>query len=602
MRKKTWKRMTAAVLALTAAVSLSACQGGTKETESAKTEAAKTETAKTEAAKDGETSQAAGDVQSEPAGAFAHDPNLNEPGSDGPVCKEPIELSIGIVQDTNVENYETNHFTKMLEEAANIKINFYYFPSSEYSQKLELMCAAGGDDLPDIIMMTLTDAVVDKYGTDGMFLPLDEYYENCSKYYKEGFQRVLDNGGMDIMEAIRSSDGHVYTVPQYNETITNPCYARIWMYKPWLDKLGLEPPTTTDEFKEVLTAFKTQDPNGNGKADEIPALGSDIIPPATQGSWFWEAMMNAFVPVTSRNNYLNSNNHQLSVPYTTEEWKEGIKYIRSLCEEGLFDPVSFTQDEATFKSILNTEGDQLTGCFCFMSTSGIASSHPSKNEWILLPPLTGPEGVCSTSYLPDLPVNKAYITKNCKNPEAAFHILDLLGREDFTISTRFGKQGENWDYIENIKDDPAYKDCDFTQTFAGYPAYIYVMKNIWKQPNNNDWQNSTNSFRTEEIIAGHYASSLVEGSGNYELANKLHFYEEARTKEPIGKIPYTKDELAETAEIANNLNTYVKEKIALWCTGASDVDADWDNYLRELEGIGLSRYLEITQEAYDRLK
>ena len=33
-------------------------------------------------------------------------------------------------------------------------------------------------------------------------------------------------------------------------------------------------PTTTDEFYQVLKAFKEQDPNGNGKADEIPMTTS----------------------------------------------------------------------------------------------------------------------------------------------------------------------------------------------------------------------------------------------------------------------------------------------------------------------------------------
>lgn len=600
MKRKMWKKMAAVFLAASMVMSLGACGTQKEENAPASDVAASSQEgtkAQTET-KEEKTEEAGGEAKSD----FVHDANLNDVNSDDPVCKDTVELTIGIVQDTNVEDYETNHFTKMLEEAANIKINFYYFPSSEYTQKLELMCAAGGDDLPDIVMMTLPDAVVSKYGNDGMFIPLEDYYENSSRYYKEGFQRVLDTEGADLMEAIRSSDGHIYTVPQYNETTTNPCYARIWMYQPWLEKLGLDVPTTTEEFKAVLEAFKTQDPNGNGKADEIPALGSDIMPAATQGSWFWEAMMNAFVPTTSRNNYLNADNGKISVPYTTEEWKEGIKYIRSLCEEGLFDPVSFTQDEATFKSLLNVEGDQLVGCFCFMSDSGVTAAHPSKNHWILVGPLTGPDGVCSTSYLPDMAVNKAYITKNCKNPEAAFRVLDLLGREDFTISTRWGKQGENWDYVADIKDDPEYKDHDFSQTFAGYPAYIYVMKNIWKQPNNNDWQNATNSFRTAEIAAGYWAADLKEGTANYELAQKLSLYEAVRTKEPIGKIPYTNDELAEATEISSSLNTYVKEKIALWCTGASDVDADWDNYLRELEGIGLSRYLTITQEAYDRLK
>ena len=104
------------------------------------------------------------------------------------------------------------------------------------------------------------------------------------------------------------------------------------------------------------------------------------------------------------------------------------------------------------------------------------------------------------------------------------------------------------------------------------------------------------------MAAGYFASNLKQGTDNYELANKLDLYENVKTKEPIGKIPYSTDELAEATELASSLNTYVKEKIALWCTNASDVDADWENYLRELEGIGLSRYLSITQEAYDRLQ
>ena len=39
----------------------------------------------------------------------------------------------------------------------------------------------------------------------------------------------------------------------------------------WLDKLGLSMPTTVDEWYNVLKAFRA-DPNGNGKADEIPCI------------------------------------------------------------------------------------------------------------------------------------------------------------------------------------------------------------------------------------------------------------------------------------------------------------------------------------------
>ena len=46
---------------------------------------------------------------------------------------------------------------------------------------------------------------------------------------------------------------------------------KLWINTQWLDNLGLEMPTTTEEFYQVMKAFKEQDANGNGDLnDEIP--------------------------------------------------------------------------------------------------------------------------------------------------------------------------------------------------------------------------------------------------------------------------------------------------------------------------------------------
>lgn len=601
MKKNTVKRLT--VLCILAGMSvnlLAGCSAQEQSSSGAPQQSPSSAAGSSSAAPAAGSEQSSGSQEAASGqSGFAHDPNLSEPGTE-PICKEKVKLTIGVVQNTNVENYDTNWYTQMLKEEANVDLEFYYFPSQDYTQKLSMMCNSGGDDLPDVLLMNLPDSVVSEYGQAGMLIPLDEYYENSSYYFAEGFKRVLDTEGINVLDAVRSSDGHVYTVPQYTESVTNPCYTRVWVYQPWLDTLKLEAPKTADDFKAMLQAFKTQDPNGNGQADEIPALGSDITKKAGAGSWLWEAVMNSFVRVNSRNNFLDSKDHKLFVSYTTEEWKEGIKFIRSLCEEGLFDPVSFSQDDETFKTVMNKEGDQIVGVFSFTTTSPVGSKHASKGHWTLLEPLTGPNGVCTTSYLPDLPNEMGYISKNCKNPEAAFRVLDLMGREDFTITSRWGKQGENWDYVEDLKTNPEYADRDFSHTFMGYPAYILEHHGVWSTQQNSNWQNKTPSFRTAEVAAGYFASTMTEGSDNYEMAYKLGSYEAVKPQEIITKFAYTVDEEKEATEIANSLDTYVREKIALWCTGAEDVDKVWDNYLQELENIGLSKYLEITQAAYDR--
>lgn len=70
-------------------------------------------------------------------------------------------------------------------------------------------------------------------------------------------------------------DGHIYSMPWIEELgegkeSIHTVNGMAWINKEWLDNLGLEMPQTTDQLMTVLEAFKTQDPNGNGEADEIP--------------------------------------------------------------------------------------------------------------------------------------------------------------------------------------------------------------------------------------------------------------------------------------------------------------------------------------------
>ena len=63
-------------------------------------------------------------------------------------------------------------------------------------------------------------------------------------------------------------DGNLYTLPQI-DGYRPKCVNVMMINQTWLDKLGLEKPTTLGELKDVLIAFRDKDPNGNGKQDEI---------------------------------------------------------------------------------------------------------------------------------------------------------------------------------------------------------------------------------------------------------------------------------------------------------------------------------------------
>src|SRR5690606_8281669 len=133
-----------------------------------------------------------------------------------------------------------------------------------------------------------------------------------------------------------------YGMPQWVDCYHCSYMSKLWMNSKWLDKLGMEQPKTTEELREVQRAFKTKDPNGNGKADEVPLSG-------TTGDPILPYLMNAFVydpqgQSPSRDSSLVLNGNKVDIQANKDGWREGLRYIKSLYDEGLIDKGAFTQN------------------------------------------------------------------------------------------------------------------------------------------------------------------------------------------------------------------------------------------------------------------
>ena len=64
--------------------------------------------------------------------------------------------------------------------------------------------------------------------------------------------------------------------------------------------------------------------------------------------------------------------------------------------------------------------------------------------------------------------------------------------------------------------------------------------------------------------------------------------------------PLTAEESKTINDIASTLYNFAEEYLVLFVTGELNIDAEWDNYLAELDNIGLQEYLAMYQNAYDR--
>jgi putative aldouronate transport system substrate-binding protein len=165
--------------------------------------------------------------------------------------KEKLELNIMTISYEGGGWPANNSMIDFLNKKFNIDLKFQWISQDNYKEKLNVLAASG--DFPDSFLLLKEDFL--KWRDKGVFLdlkPLLGKYPNLAKQL----------GGEEQLQFM-SPKGKYYSVPYYQiETQTS-----LGIRKDWLDKLGLQMPTTTDEFYKVAKAFATQDPDGNGKQD-----------------------------------------------------------------------------------------------------------------------------------------------------------------------------------------------------------------------------------------------------------------------------------------------------------------------------------------------
>lgn len=554
--KRTTKGMLAFVLGIS--VALSGCSGGGDEGSGGKVDSSK---------------PAAAAVN--PAGQF-------------PITNEKTTIKVLMKGSASVEDFATNEFTKWLEQKTNIHIEWEVAPEKSATEKLNLVLSSG--DYPDVIMgfgVSPTQMMIN--GSQGVFLPLnsliDKYGVEIQKMFKEN---------PIYKDLITAPDGNIYALPQVNECYHCMYKQRMWIHKPWLDKLGLKMPTTTDEFYEVLKAFKTKDPNGNGKADEIPLSGSIQ---AGASNLFSEQMLDSFLMNAFTYDHdtkkLYLDNGKVTVPYNKPEWKEGLKYIRKLYAEGLIDPQALTQDNNQLKKLGENPDTVILGASSGHNMGSLTTLGAKSGRWLTyeaVPPLKGPNGFQTAAYHPYVVGNGQYIiTKNAKNPEAAFRLADFLfNSPDTALRWYAGVEGKEWRYAEKGEIG-----------INGKPA-IWKQLTPWGGVQNVNWGQTGPGYRSSDFRLGE--------AQNPEQPLEVILYNQTKEKmEPyqmkIDKVMppvfFTAEQASEIADMEKTILDHVKEMMARFITGDSDIDKGWDAYVKNLDNMNLKRYLEIYQTAYD---
>lgn len=519
------------------------------------------------------------------APATAGEESVVTPPGEFPIVNEPVTLRFFAPQSANIPDMETNAFTTMYEEKTGVHIEWELAPSNVLSEKKSISLASG--NWPDAYLgagMTREEQML--YGTRGVFVALNDLIEQ----YNPNLLAMIEEAPL-VEQIMYAADGNIYSFPGAESTLHITVPTRMWINTTWLEQLGMDVPTTTEEYYQLLKAFSENDLNGNGEADEIPLILSSVY--GDSGIAF---LMCPFIYYDGVDGLNVDENDVVSTAYTTDEWREGLRYIHRLYDEQLLDSSSFTVTGDQIKQLVENADAMIVGCTSNMAPSSFANLSGERHKnYDALTPLVGPEGEQWAVYKPyaGYSTGSLVITSACEHPEIIARWVDYLYTWEGALTAREGVEGVNWER-------PAEGTLSYTgqqATWGRISAYGEASNYKWDGigfPHNMlmhpEQASNTDIYATDGQPARLYAAS-----------QQYLPYVPDKVYPPVYIDP---DVIKDYSKMKTDINKYVEDYTVRFITGTEDIDSDeaWQRYLDNFETLQLNEYVRISQEAYDVFK
>lgn len=501
----------------------------------------------------------------------AEEPSSNFNPTGLPIVKEPITLKmIAGKAPTTAPDWKQTMLWQEYEKMTNIKVDWEMIPSDTMSEKRNILLA--GSDYPHAFFTAaIPPADLQKYGQQGVFIKLNDLIDA----HAPNLKAILDKYP-DVKKGLTMPDGNIYSFPTiYDPEFTSVLSSsKMWIKKSWLDALNLKEPETTEEFHQMLKAFKEKDPNKNGKPDEIPyqAVGIDTFHSYLKGAW---GLSNR--GIRNANVDMDPDTKELRFIPSHPRYKEMLQYMNQLYKEGLIAEDVFTIKANQFYA---TGANGVYGAT--MTTSPYTLM--GQTDYIGANALKGPHGdqIWSSIGSPLASPGAFVITDRNPNPVETVRWIDYLYGEEGSKMFFMGFEGKSYtmndkgeyEYTDEINKNPS--GLTFEQALIKYvvwPGGGYP--NIVQQKFFKGAESRPESLETAERFSAHLPEEIWP------------------------TFTFTMEENEDMSTLGSDINDYVTEMRAKFVSGKASFD-EWDQYVKTLEQMGIKRYMEIYKSAYDR--
>jgi putative aldouronate transport system substrate-binding protein len=508
-------------------------------------------------------------------------PSAGGGGTATPVGSYPLKTDVTLTYWTplnvnvsaNYSNLGETPYAKGLEERTGVKITYLHPPTGANADREQLnLMIADGTNLPDMMEYNWLNNYPggpEKAIADGVIIRLneiiDQYCPNLKAYLKANpeYDRMVktDNGTYYAFPFIRGAEKLWYS-------------QGLAIRKDWLDELGLQPPTTIDEWHTVLTAFKTR------KNASAPFT---LVYTGQQQRFFVETfgILRLF--------YIDARDNKIHYGTIDPKFREYLTTMAQWYKEGLLDPDFASMQTAQVQQKVTSGAAGATvanvGSGIGTWTLSVRQTNP-KYEWL---PLGPPERVKGEKVLytnPNMPYGgnaQIAISGSSKNVEIAARYLDWGYGEAGHLYNNFGVEGVSYTMVNG---KPTYTDL--------------LMKNP------SGWSVGQAMGAYQRAV---YSGPFVQNEGYIEQYYALPEQRLALTAFAVpGAVKYamppltpTPEESREIASIMNEINTYTDEMVVKFILGTEPLnDTTWNNFVSTIRRMNIDRAVTIYNAALTR--
>ena len=500
-------------------------------------------------------------------------------GRSAPAAK--VKLTALFVKHPLTKDLTQMKWLQDLEEKCNVDVEWQQI-SADWDQKKSPMFASG--NIPDLLFFATATSDYAQY--PGLFEDLTPLIEKDGTNVKKMFSEHPE-----LKTLSEQPDGKIYATPKY-QRFWPKTNSTMYINKTWLDKVGKKMPTTWDELYDVLKAFKTQDPNGNGQNDEIP-MDFNAMGGAAYSPQLLLGSLGLQITDTAIDGYF-AEGGKVKNFFVDDRFKTLVTYLRKLYADGLINKEAITQDYSKFQSLARGEGKTAKVGFTWGWEITDRVGNQLADQYEVVPQLKySADSTYDLRWDYDYDFlnygdNRVAMSANCKDKDAAMKFIDAFYDPVVSMQVLFG--GMN-DTDKCIKDngDGSYQVLP--------PADPSQDPGSWK------W---SNTFADNGPMYISDNLKLTLGTDMQAVGKEKAVYDSLLAKVDQKKDVYPQMFMKYSTEDNNtlamnqaNIKNITDSQWSKWMTGEGDIDKDWDSYVQSVKTAGLDQNLEIRQKAYE---